>query len=244
MATPAVVPPTAPAQGQDQERVHTPWWKDGRRLSGLLLLGLAGAYLVLASWTGPRPATDDPTPFLNGRPAAITDQEPRTAHEVAWWQDDFATQFKNVAGPATTDPSKGDGSVPRYVVWEEGDRQLRWTRMWSDDPRLKQVQQHVRAGQSRPEEIARWASYPARALVILALLVVVSGHRPSVGNRWYWFWLLWTPLCIGVIWFAITEKMRDPQERRPRRKTGLDGIGALVGIYITVQLAFGVLNGL
>ncbi|MDE9365673.1 hypothetical protein PZ938_08660 [Luteipulveratus sp. YIM 133132] len=241
MTTPAVLPSSTEASAP----TRTPWWKDGRRLSGLLLLGLAGAYLALASWTGPRPASYDPTPFLDGQHATVTDVEPRTAHEVAWWQDDFATQLTALPGHVMTDEGKGEGSVPRYVVWEDVNRQLVWTTMRSDDPRLEQVERHVRAdGSRRLEEIARWVTRLGRALAAVALLVVVSGHRPRSGNRWYWFWLLWTPLCIGVIWFAITEKMRDPQERRPRRKTGLDGIGALVGIYITVQLAFGVLNGL
>ena len=232
MATEAAAPPAAP-------QVRPPWWKNGRRWCGLILLGLAGAYLVAAAWIGPRQDTFG-DPFFTDHEAAVVHEQPRRAHELAWWQDDIVDQLRPTAGPVV---SPGSTTLV-YVVWDESDGHLVWTPMRSDDPRLKEIKKHVRPGKSRPEQIMRWATYPATALALYAFLVIVAGERPSTGNRWYWFWLCMSPLCLGVIWFALKEKMRDPDERQPRRRAGVDGFFGAIGAYIAVQVVFMVVGGL
>ncbi|KNX36071.1 hypothetical protein [Luteipulveratus halotolerans] len=232
MATEAAAPPATP-------QVRRPWWKNGRRWCGVILLGLAAAYLVAAAWIGPR---QNPfgEPFHIDHDAAVVDDQPRRAHELAWWQDDIVDQLRPTAGP---DVSPGSTTI-KYVIWDGLDGHLVWTSMRSDDPRLKEFGQHVRAGESRPEQLMRWVTYPATALAIYTFVVIVAGERPRTGTRWYWFWLCMSPLCLGVIWFALKEKMRDPAEPRPRRKTGLDGFGTSIGAYVAVVIAFAALGGL
>jgi hypothetical protein len=39
----------------------------------------------------------------------------------------------------------------------------------------------------------------------LALLAVILGPAPRRGNRWFWFWVIGTPLGLGVLAYAVLE---------------------------------------
>ena len=63
---------------------------------------------------------------------------------------------------------------------------------------------------------------------------------PRRGNRWFWFWVIGTPLGLGVLAYAVLALLRPesparPAERRWRGWVGLIGM-LLVGVAVTVGL--------
>lgn len=72
------------------------------------------------------------------------------------------------------------------------------------------------------------AGQVASALGLVGFGLVVLGPRPSRGTRWFWFWLLWAPLALGVLAYAVVELVRPGRLRRAddghRRRSGLLGI--------------------
>lgn len=80
------------------------------------------------------------------------------------------------------------------------------------------------------------------ALLALTLVAVVVGPRPTRGSRWFWGWLLFLPLGLGILSFAVFELLRPGPAlaagQRPRRGGGTGLLlvvagGLLVGAVVT-----------
>jgi hypothetical protein len=54
-----------------------------------------------------------------------------------------------------------------------------------------------------------WAGIAQLALVVCAI-GSIRGRPPLRGTRWFWFWVISLPLGVGVLWFALSELLRDP----------------------------------
>jgi hypothetical protein len=89
----------------------------------------------------------------------------------------------------------------------------------------------------------------ALVLGVVTLGLVVLGPRPARGTRWFWFWVMSTPLALGVLAYAVVELVRPGHRAgsdagRPRYP-GLAGLvlgwggGALVaaGLSALADLA-------
>lgn len=87
------------------------------------------------------------------------------------------------------------------------------------------------------------AGQVALALGLVGFGLIVLGPRPNRGTRWFWFWLLWAPLALGVLAYAVVELVRPGRLQRPdagrRRHSGLLGVlvawlgGALVAMVLS-----------
>lgn len=56
------------------------------------------------------------------------------------------------------------------------------------------------APRTRPVKLAETTG---RLLTVAVILEVVFGPRPRRATRWFWFWLAWLPLGLGVVgWFV------------------------------------------
>ncbi|AKU18165.1 hypothetical protein VV02_23790 [Luteipulveratus mongoliensis] len=220
-------------------RSRLEWWKSRRHVSGVIILTLFAAFIAMAAWAGPRQSRYDNTDFVEPHHFSLTSEQPKSLHELSWWSEDLAEQLYT---PLATELGPGD-AVPMYVVSDNGDGQVQWTQKLSNSPEIAELRKHDSGAESRPVTTMRWVTNTARLLSIFTFIIIVVADPPRRGNRWYWFWMMGIPLGLGVAWFAWTEKIRDPEQQK-YRKHGTDGFFTLIGLYIAVQVGFGLLGGL
>ncbi|NHA67888.1 hypothetical protein [Phycicoccus flavus] len=78
-----------------------------------------------------------------------------------------------------------------------------------------------------PDRHANWPVWAAFPLTLMALGSIIAGPAPTRGTRWFWVWLVWVTMGVGVLAYALLEQLR-PAPRRgepgaPRRWTGVVG---------------------
>lgn len=77
-------------------------------------------------------------------------------------------------------------------------------------------------------------------LLALTLVAVVVGPRPTRGSRWFWGWLLFLPLGLGMLSFAVLELLRPGPAiaagQRPRRGGGTGLLLAVAGGLLVTGL--------
>ena len=67
--------------------------------------------------------------------------------------------------------------------------------------------------QTRFQGGVEWLGLAQLCLVVSAI-ASIRGRAPRWGTRWFWFWVINLPLGVGVLWFAVSERLRD---RGPHR---------------------------
>lgn len=200
---------------------------------GWLLLGLFATFLLAASYTGPR---EEPAPpsleYVGGY--VLTDKPPEPLHRSGWATDTRVSDLR----PSST------GSV---LVWTDArdDYSVSWTWLEPGDPQLATLRaQPASLAVDDPRDVLELAARIGGALGVIALLAVALGPRPRHGSRWFWFWLLFAPLGVGAAWFAWTELVRTPDERKPLRRSGFDGFFTMVGLTIAITAGLWFAQGL
>ncbi|QGN57347.1 hypothetical protein [Nostocoides sp. HKS02] len=73
-----------------------------------------------------------------------------------------------------------------------------------------------------------WAGLAQLALVVFAV-GAIRGGVPRHGTRWFWFWVISLPLGAGVLWFALSKRLRDREPARPRWTGGQGFAISVVG---------------
>lgn len=202
---------------------------DVHRAVGLLLLALWLTWLVTTVVVQPRFVSQDrfdadlrAGQVASWRVVAVDDQndEPAWADRV-WVNIPSADPLGN---PDTTGDVPGVVSlayfthspVARMRIVDQGSppevltQQLRDAGIppaWEVDPRL--VDEPSRSS----------AELPALVLVVLFLAALVIGPRPTRGTRWFWFWMVFPTLGVGVAAYAVLEHLwRRPDD--PARPPG------------------------
>lgn len=233
----------------------------GRRTDlvfGWLMVALWVAWLVLTAMTQPKLVT----------PARFADD--LAAGRVVTWQvvevRSDRDQRDGWAADIASDPlplSSGEADLtaahlepPALGYWVEG----RLGRLRIVDPGLTPagpapaVDRARGAGVPAASEIRDlsvvrglerdWPGWAAGPLGLLFLASVVLGRAPTRGTRWFWFWLVWGTLGLGVLAYAVWEVLR-PAPRRgtpgaPRRLRGWFGlVAAIVGSLAITALVGG-----
>ncbi|HEV7147901.1 MAG TPA: hypothetical protein VGN48_12985 [Pedococcus sp.] len=80
-----------------------------------------------------------------------------------------------------------------------------------------------------------WAGLVQLVLVVVAI-GAIRGAAPQRGTRWFWFWVINLPLGAGVLWYALTERLREPAPMRLRWHGGQGFAVSVVGVPL-IQLA-------
>lgn len=198
-------------------------WLLRKETLGYLVLALFTVFLVAGSFVGPREESDLPPAEYRGG-YVLTDREPTPLHRSAWAVDRRASELQ----PSAT------GTV---LVWADaqGDYTLSWTRLRAQDPELAALRAQPQAtAEGDPRDLMRRVAQIGFVLAGVTALTILFGPRPRVGTRWFWIFQLLVPLGIGAAWFAWTELVRTPHERRPRRRSGFDGFFTMVGLTIAI----------
>ncbi|TWE11277.1 hypothetical protein [Rudaeicoccus suwonensis] len=209
-----------------------------RHLAGLTILALWVVWLAATVWATPREAsaTQLRSALEHGRviDSRQVDSQPQFSASA------FLFDKQSV-------PTSNEG---QYVVWTSTDHRQHWTNLYS----LGTVQQssgqqdylsaagsyvfnntHFRSG-------IDWAPVGLAQLMLLlfALGAMLGGDAPRRGTRWFWFWTFNLPLGIGVLWFAVQERLTDP-EPRPGRWNGWEALGVnIVGFLLLMFATIGV----
>lgn len=209
------------------------WWSDGRHVIGVCLIVLWAAYVAFASWTSPNEATVDKLreDLANGNATSAmqVEQAPNSVWAYQWWTDDAAP--KNL--------KKGTGDV---VLWRTNNHQVNWTTMPNAAAAKAAVdrQRTSDSADSDPVNTLREVTVAGRALALISLVMVVLGPAPRRGSRWFWFFLLALPFGLGVVAFAIGERLTDPREQKTRLHGGF-GFLAVIVVGLVLNLAYGTL---
>ncbi|XAS77553.1 hypothetical protein V3G39_05815 [Dermatophilaceae bacterium Sec6.4] len=81
-----------------------------------------------------------------------------------------------------------------------------------------------------------WAGL-AQLLILLLALGSLFNRAPRTGTRWFWFWVINVPLGIGLLWYASSERLREPAPITVRRGGGQ---GFLLGLVATFAIPLAV----
>lgn len=187
-----------------------------RAIAAGVLVGLWAVFIWMSYVAAPRPASTDElrsaAQFGHVEGWVAVQQEPKGSMQHRWWNDDIVSELS----PAD------DGA---FIVWR--DEAGNHVTEFSDVAERKRVLAHTPplTGQS-PLDIIRTATTAGVWLGPIALLVMIFGHRPRHGTRWYWFWVFGLPLGIGVVAYAAAELVRSRPSSRHR--DGSEGFGVLI----------------
>lgn len=226
-------------EGQRKLEIRARWVASHGMGVGLILA--VGVWLAISLWAAPVPASgvalkaaadggrvthvdraESPPPPLSAQPLfplANADPADHTGAILVWTTRDghrYITDAATVPGPFPhpagmgSDPSlDGDGANPSPA---------------------DQVTTYV-LERSRFQGEVVWAGLAQLGLLALAI-GGIRGRVPRHGTRWFWFWVISLPLGLGVVWFALSERLRDRASVR-QRWTGGQGLAVgLVGVPV------------
>ncbi|MET7672599.1 hypothetical protein [Micromonospora luteifusca] len=96
------------------------------------------------------------------------------------------------------------------------------------------------------QRIANAAGLFAGVLTVVWLGRLIGGAPPLAGTRWFWFWVGFLPLGVGVLAWMYRELWKPPPGPVPGRSSGWRGVGwlllASIGISLLVSVARGLLG--
>jgi hypothetical protein len=153
----------------------------------------------------------------------------------------------------TTPSGQTRFTMPDVANFPAGLSQPRDVVASGDGPATQALVADLQAAAQQTHVGPGWAGQVAAlggaALPLLTLGWLLLGGPTARGTKWFWFWLLWCPLGIGMVAWLVTERLR----RRPyvdlpdlewaagptlqRRASGWLGIGLAIAVSIGVGLA-------
>ncbi|WP_299446171.1 hypothetical protein [uncultured Phycicoccus sp.] len=227
--------------------------------TGWVMVLLWAAWLVLTAMTQPRLVTPDrlAEDLAAGRVVTWQVVEVRSDRDqMEGWAADITTNPLPLSG-GEADLTAAQLGPPALAYWVDG----RVGRMRIVDPALAApggpapaVDRVRGAGVPEASEMRDvsvvlglerdWPAWAAGPLGLLFLASVVLGPAPTRGTRWFWFWLVWGTLGLGVLAYAVWEVLR-PAPRQgapgaPRRLRGWSGlVVAIVGSLVLTGLVDG-----
>lgn len=198
---------------------------------GVLLLGLVAVFVLWGAWVGPRPDSPPPESMPSEGYVLSLNAADGLSSVRPWSTGELIDRLR----PAP------EGNV---LVWTEAGR-VRWATLSPSDPMLKEYRARpVSSTGLQPAEALHRPMVVGVLMSLLSLWAVVAGPRPRYGTRWFWFWLLPASLGLCIAWYAVAELIRTPDDRRPRRRSGLDGFVTGLVISAGVGAMLWLLQGL
>lgn len=157
--------------------------------------------------------------FLFGHP----DSTSNTGSVLVWttrnWQRHY-TDATTVPGPFPNDAGTTSGTL----ISGDG----------SNPSPTDQVTAYVLQRTRFQSEVA-WVGLAQLVLVVVAI-GAIRGAAPQRGTRWFWFWVINLPLGVGVLWYALSERLKEPAPVNPRWNGGQGFAVSVVGTPL-IQLA-------